>query len=93
VDSDDEWQNLVDATDGTAHQLIDVLSVIKEKSFSHKLQSRLTSSAAQVLDAVLEGASRLRPVLQIVGNILTLKWFVFIHILKSSPTDISTIPT
>jgi len=76
VDSDDEWQSLIDATDSKAHELAGVLSVIKDKSFVQKLKSRLNSSSAQVVDAVLEGASRLRPVLQILTNILTLKWSV-----------------
>jgi len=39
-------------------------------------KKRLSSSLTQVLDAVLEGASRLRPMLQILCNILTLKWSV-----------------
>ena len=39
-------------------------------------KKRLSSSSTQVLDAVLEGASRLRPMLQILCNILTLKWSV-----------------
>jgi len=77
ADSDDEWQSLIDATDGNIHKVADILSVIKEKAFVQKLKSRLISSSAQVLDAVLEGASRLRPVLQILCNILTLKWSVF----------------
>ena len=78
--SDDEWQSLIDATDCNVHKLGDIMSVIKDKAFLQKLKSRLMSSSAQVLDAVLKGASRLRPVLQILCNILTLKWFVFNHV-------------
>jgi len=82
ADSDDEWQTLMDATDGSVHKMADILSVMREKSFVPRLKQRLSSSSAQVLDAVLEGASRLRPALQIIGNILTLKWCLFIiHIL------------
>ena len=74
ADSDDEWQSLIDTTDGNVHEISDILSVVKDKAFVQKLKSRLTSSSSQVLDAVLEGASRLRPVLQILCNILMLKW-------------------
>lgn len=76
ADSDDEWQSLVDATDSSVHKLADILPVIRDRPLVHRLKSRLSSSATQVLDAVLKGASRLRPVLQILCNILTLKWFV-----------------
>lgn len=78
ADSDDEWQSLIDATDCNVHKLSDILSVINDKTFVQKLKSRLGSSSAQVLDAVVEGASRLRPVLQILCNILTLKWCNFL---------------
>jgi len=83
ADSDDEWQTLIDATDCNVRKVSDILSVFKDKSFVQKLKSRLSSSSAQVLDAVLEGASRLRPVLQILCNILMLKWFDFIHFCPS----------
>ena len=92
ADSDDEWQSLVDATDSNVHKIADILSVVKEKAFVQKLKSRLSSSSAQVLDAVLEGASRLRPVLQIFCNILALKWFVSNHILLLEWHLIECIP-
>jgi len=91
ADSDDEWQSLIDATDCNVHKVVDILSVVKDKSFLQKLKMRLSSSSTQVLDAVLEGASRLRPVLQILCNILSLKWFVLNHVCLFYVSDICVI--
>ena len=75
--SDDEWQQLIEATDVKLRSSAGVLSMVRGKSFTLNVRTRLASSAAQVLDAVLEGASRLRPVLNVIGNVLTMKWYVF----------------
>jgi len=75
--SDDEWQQLIEATDVKLRSSAGVLSMVRGKSFTLNVRTRLASSAAQVLDAVLEGASRLRPVLNVIGNVLTMKWSVF----------------
>lgn len=66
----------MEATDPEAEEPDNSLRLLKERSFINKLRSRLQSSSLQVLDAVLEGASRLRPVLRIVMNLVTVKWQV-----------------
>ncbi|BFZ18847.1 hypothetical protein BsWGS_21886 [Bradybaena similaris] len=72
ADSDDEWQKLIDLTDQdgdpeyTVHLLEDTETI-------KKLHSRLVSSSDQVRDCMLEGASRLRSVLKVITNVVTLK--------------------
>ncbi|ELU14949.1 hypothetical protein CAPTEDRAFT_150354 [Capitella teleta] len=90
ADSDDEWQGMVDATDCSTESPTDpqaIQELIKDPGFQSRLSSRLHSSSAQLLEAVLEGASRIRPVLRIVSNILAFKGdddgFVLDSFLKS----------
>ena len=71
VDSDDEWQGLVEATDTTKADVTAAHSLMGDKTFLNRLKSRLHRSSVQLLEARLEGASRLRPVLRIVINIIT----------------------
>ena len=74
VDSDDEWQGLIEVTDQDG-ELEYPLKLISDKKFLSKLNTRIENSAAQVLDGMLEGASRLRTVLRVVTNLVTLKWY------------------
>ncbi|XP_059141268.1 serine/threonine-protein kinase 36-like [Physella acuta] len=72
VDSDDEWQKIIDLTDQEGDpdytlQLLDDVETVK------KLHARFSSSSEQVKDCLLEAASRLRSVLRIITNIVTLK--------------------
>ncbi|NXI91795.1 STK36 kinase, partial [Psophia crepitans] len=70
LESDEEWQQLVEATEPSAMQLSTPLSLLRDPAFRHRVQARLADSAQQVLEGILEGASRLRPVLRVVGNLL-----------------------
>ncbi|NWQ85854.1 STK36 kinase, partial [Burhinus bistriatus] len=70
LESDEEWQHLIEATEPSTMQLSTPLSLLRDPAFRHRVQDRLADSAQQVLEGMLEGASRLRPVLRIVGNLL-----------------------
>ncbi|KAF1545877.1 Serine/threonine-protein kinase 36, partial [Eudyptula albosignata] len=70
LESDEEWQHLIEATEPLAMQLSTPLSLLRDLAFRQRVQARLADSAQQVLEGMLEGASRLRPVLRIVGNLL-----------------------
>ncbi|NXX21189.1 STK36 kinase, partial [Podargus strigoides] len=70
LESDEEWQHLIEATEPSAMQLSTPLSLLRDSAFRHHVQARLADSAQQVLEGMLEGASRLRPVLRVVGNLL-----------------------
>ncbi|XP_042639701.1 serine/threonine-protein kinase 36 [Tyto alba] len=71
LESDEEWQHLIKATEPSAMQLSTPLSLLRDLAFRHRAQVRLADSAQQVLEGMLEGASRLRPVLRVVSNLLT----------------------
>ncbi|NXC42459.1 STK36 kinase, partial [Penelope pileata] len=70
LESDEEWQHLIEATEPLAMQLSTPLSLLRDPAFRHRVQARLAGSAQQVLEGMLEGASHLRPVLRVVGNLL-----------------------
>ncbi|NXX99581.1 STK36 kinase, partial [Centropus bengalensis] len=70
LESDEEWQHLIKATEPLAVQLSTPLSLLRSPAFWHRVQARLADSAQQVLEGKLEGASRLCPVLHVVGNLL-----------------------
>ncbi|NXL30182.1 STK36 kinase, partial [Glaucidium brasilianum] len=70
MESDEEWQHLIEATEPSAMQLSTPLSLLTDLAFRHRVQARLEDSVQQVLEGMLEGASRLRPVLRVVGNLL-----------------------
>uniref|UniRef100_A0A8C0FF49 non-specific serine/threonine protein kinase n=1 Tax=Bubo bubo TaxID=30461 RepID=A0A8C0FF49_BUBBB len=70
LESDEEWQHLIEATEPSSMQLSTPLSLLRDLAFQHRVQARLADSVQQVLEGMLEGASRLRPVLRVVGNLL-----------------------
>ncbi|NWU76172.1 STK36 kinase, partial [Onychorhynchus coronatus] len=70
LESDEEWQHLIEATEPLAMQLSTPLSLLRDPAFQHRVQDCLANSAQQVLEGMLEGASHLRPVLRVVGNLL-----------------------
>ncbi|NXJ59813.1 STK36 kinase, partial [Rostratula benghalensis] len=70
LESDEEWQHLIEDTEPSAMQLKTPLSLLKDPAFWRRVQARLRDSAQQVLEGMLEGASRLRPMLRILGNLL-----------------------
>ncbi|KAK6192112.1 hypothetical protein SNE40_003650 [Patella caerulea] len=72
VDSDDEWQELIDTTDQDGDPDTALL-LLQDESFINKLLTRYNTSKAQVLDGMLEGAARLRSLLRIITNLVTIK--------------------
>ncbi|NWZ77591.1 STK36 kinase, partial [Poecile atricapillus] len=71
LESDEEWQHLIEDTDPSAMQLSVPLSLLRDPAFQHRVQDRLADSAQQVLKGMLEGASHLRSVLRVMGNLLS----------------------
>ncbi|KAL8605032.1 hypothetical protein ACOMHN_018834 [Nucella lapillus] len=72
ADSEDEWQALVEATDQEGDAEV-AMGMLGDDALMEKLRSRLDSSAAQVMVGTFEGASRLRSVLRVITNMVTLK--------------------
>ncbi|NXK54426.1 STK36 kinase, partial [Chauna torquata] len=70
LESDEEWQHLIEATEPSAMQLSTPLNLLRDPAFRHRVQACLADSAQQVLEGMLEGASHLRPVLRVMGNLL-----------------------
>ncbi|XP_063256812.1 serine/threonine-protein kinase 36 isoform X2 [Prinia subflava] len=71
LESDEEWQHLTEDTEPSAVQLSVPLSLLRDPAFHHHVQDRLADSAQQVLEGMLEGASHLRSVLRVMGNLLS----------------------
>ncbi|XP_020647678.3 serine/threonine-protein kinase 36 isoform X1 [Pogona vitticeps] len=70
VDSDEEWQHLIRATSPAHGQLCAPRSLMRDPAFVQRIHARLKDSGQQVLEGMLEGASRLRPALHVIGNLL-----------------------
>ncbi|NWI18300.1 STK36 kinase, partial [Crypturellus soui] len=70
LESDEEWQHLMEATEPSALQPSMPLSLLRDPAFQQRLRIRLADSSRQVLEGMLEGASHLRPALRVVGNLL-----------------------
>ena len=73
VDSDDEWQGLIDQTDQEGDPDV-ALTLLQDAKFQNKLKSRVQVASGQVLDGMLEGAARLKTVYRVITNLVTLKW-------------------
>ncbi|NXR25557.1 STK36 kinase, partial [Cinclus mexicanus] len=71
LDSDEEWQHLIEDTKPSAMQLSVALSLLRDPAFQHRVQDHLADSAQQVLEGMLEGASHLRSILHVMGNLLS----------------------
>ncbi|OWK63218.1 Serine/threonine-protein kinase 36 [Lonchura striata] len=71
LESDEEWQHLIEDTEPSAMQLSVPLSLLRDLAFQHRVQDHLAASAQQVLEGMLEGASHLRSVLRVIGNLLS----------------------
>ncbi|XP_071603786.1 serine/threonine-protein kinase 36 isoform X1 [Heliangelus exortis] len=70
LESDEEWQHLIKATEPSAMQLSTPQSLLRDPALRHRVQACLADCTQQVLEGMLEGASRLRPVLRVVDNLL-----------------------
>ncbi|NXQ21906.1 STK36 kinase, partial [Peucedramus taeniatus] len=71
LESDEEWQHLIEDTEPSAMELSVPLSLLRDPAFQHRVQDRLADSAQQMLEGMLEGASHLRSVLRVIGNLLS----------------------
>ncbi|NXH79557.1 STK36 kinase, partial [Edolisoma coerulescens] len=71
LENDEEWQHLIEGTEPSAMQLSMPLSLLRDPAFQHRVRDRLADSAQQVLEGMLEGASHLRSVLRVMGNLLS----------------------
>ncbi|KAL4223174.1 Serine/threonine-protein kinase 36 [Mactra antiquata] len=91
VDSDDEWQGLIDVTDQDGEPEY-ALKLLTDKKFLSKLNQRIEHSSSQVLDGMLEGAARLRTVLRVVTNLVTLKCDVQLIISAIKAVNLPTMP-
>ncbi|XP_067994964.1 serine/threonine-protein kinase 36 isoform X3 [Melanerpes formicivorus] len=67
LENDEEWQQLIKATELSAMQL----SLLSDPAFHHRVQTWLAESAQQVLAGMLEGASCLRSILRFMGSLAT----------------------
>ncbi|XP_064613402.1 LOW QUALITY PROTEIN: serine/threonine-protein kinase 36-like [Liolophura sinensis] len=72
VDSEDEWEGLIDATDTEADP-DSALLLLQDSNFRKKLMTRMETSSKQVLECMLQGASRVRTALRVITNLVTLK--------------------
>ncbi|CAG5136281.1 unnamed protein product, partial [Candidula unifasciata] len=89
ADSDDEWQKLIDLTDQDGDPEY-TLQLLEDKEAMAKLHTRLVSSSDQVRECMLEGASRLRSVLKVITNVVTLKCDVSRIVMFCEVVDIPT---
>ncbi|XP_051865860.1 serine/threonine-protein kinase 36-like, partial [Pristis pectinata] len=71
MDSDEEWEQLIEATDPSTLQLSTPLALLRDPAFRERLRARLGDSSTQVLEGMLEGALRLRPALRVTANLLS----------------------
>ncbi|NXK62231.1 STK36 kinase, partial [Sylvietta virens] len=71
LESDEEWRGGGEDTEPSAMQLSVPLNLLRDPAFQHRVQDRLADSAQQVLEGMLEGASHLRSVLHVMGNLLS----------------------
>ncbi|NXF11799.1 STK36 kinase, partial [Smithornis capensis] len=70
LESNEDWQHLIEATEPSAMQLSTALNLLRDPAFHRRVQDLLSDSAQQVLEGMLERASPLRPVLRLMGNLL-----------------------
>ncbi|XP_033099504.1 serine/threonine-protein kinase 36-like [Anneissia japonica] len=66
MDSEEEWDVLCDSTTDPST----IEGFLNDEEFIKRILSRLESTSSQVLQGMLEGASRLRLVVKVVNNIL-----------------------
>ncbi|XP_074047450.1 serine/threonine-protein kinase 36 isoform X2 [Macrotis lagotis] len=70
-DSDSEWQRLLEPTAPSNFQLKAPLTLLCNPDFCQRVQNQLHGAGGQVLEGILDGASRLLPALRVVKSLLT----------------------
>ena len=70
LDSEDEWDTLCDTTSPESCDPESVAALLRDEAFVSRVAARLKDTSDDVLEGMLEGASRLRLVLKVVINIL-----------------------
>ena len=71
--SDDDWDEIIAATDPNSMQLTTPMVLIADEAFIERLDNQLSTSITNLLAGKLSGVSRLRNVLKVVSNLLTTK--------------------
>ncbi|KAM9037023.1 serine/threonine-protein kinase 36 isoform X1 [Sarcophilus harrisii] len=69
-DSDNEWQHLLEPTAPSNFQLKAPLTLLCNPDFCQRVQNQLHGAGGQVLEGILDGASRLLPALRVVKSLL-----------------------
>uniref|UniRef100_A0A5F8GTI9 Serine/threonine-protein kinase 36 n=1 Tax=Monodelphis domestica TaxID=13616 RepID=A0A5F8GTI9_MONDO len=68
---DSEWQHLLEPTAPSDIQLKAPLTLLCNPDFCQRVQNQLHGAGGQVLEGILDGASRLLPTLRVVKSLLT----------------------
>jgi len=71
--SDDDWDEIIEATDPNSMQLTTPMVLLADEEFIERLHNQLRSSITNLLAGKLSGVSRLRTVLKVLSNLLTTK--------------------
>ena len=85
LDSDEEWDYLIELTEqvatvkpstkrAPAEDAKITEKLMADSAFITKVQDALETVAGQVLDGLLEGASRLRQILRVLRSLLSTTW-------------------
>nr|XP_039258567.1 serine/threonine-protein kinase 36-like [Styela clava] len=72
-DSDDDWQEIIDATNPDNMQLTTPMTLLSDKEFRKKILDQMTSAEEKILSADLKAASQLRSPIRVITNLLTTK--------------------
>ncbi|XP_038058960.1 serine/threonine-protein kinase 36-like isoform X2 [Patiria miniata] len=92
LDSEDEWDTLCDTSSPESCDPDSVAALLKDEAFVSKVAARLKDTSEQVLEGMLEGASRLRLVYRVVSNILEFRGDLDLLLAFCSAVDIPRGP-
>ena len=73
VDSDDDWAEVIDATDPKNMQLTTPMTLLPDKEFKKRIYEQLKVAKENILLKNLKGAGALRSIVKVVANLLATK--------------------
>ena len=73
VDSDDDWAEVIDATDPKNMQLTTPMTLLSDKEFQKRLFEQLNLAKESILLKNLKGAATLRSIVKVIANLLATK--------------------
>ena len=73
IDSDDDWAEVIDATDPKNMQLTTPMTLLSDAGFQNRLYEQLSSAKEDILQSNLKGASTLRSIVKVITNLLATK--------------------